>query len=450
MSSEVAVDTEEKSYSLFRYRFESAGRGPVIWGFTLLLPMLVSFGIWSGFAPINAAAIANAEVVLNDDRKTIQHLEGGIVEEILVTEAQEVDKGQAVLIIRDVSQRAQIDTLYDQLANARALNVRLKAERDSDKTPDFSMLTEGIEIDEDSARRLMKMQLGLFHSRNSSLETKIKLIKARKEQAKKELEGIKVQLTWTKKQLSLLQHELKGVSKLYAKKVGTLTNMLALKKEGAALEVHIGELVANIAKSKQIILSSDMEIIDIKLERQNSILEQLQANELAILELNHQLRMISDTLERTVVRAPVRGRVMDLQVHTQGAVISPGQRILDIVPVDDRLILEAKVNPSDIDLVAAGINVKVLLSAYKSKKVPKLDGLVLNVSGDILTDEMSGERYFLARVQVDDSIFGLLNDDVDLYPGMPVQVFFLAGERTLIDYLLSPVIDATYRAFREE
>ncbi|MES9859187.1 MAG: HlyD family type I secretion periplasmic adaptor subunit [Sedimenticola sp.] len=450
MQSKPSTEENTSRYGLFQYRFESAGRVPVFWGFTLLLPILVAFGLWSVLAPLNAAVIANAEVVLNDDRKTVQHLEGGIVEEILVEEAQEVEKGQPVLVIRDISQRTQVEILHDQLVNSRMLNARLKAERDSAKEPDFSLITESIQIDEKTVQRLKAVQLSVFRSRRAFLETKVKLIGAQKEQAKKELEGLRVQLTWAKNQLAFLRQELKGVSRLYDQQMATLTNKLALKKEGAALEANIGRLAANIAQLEQVFLSYDIEIINIKLERQNSILDQLQNNEMAMLELTHQLRVISDALDRTVVRAPVRGRVMDLQVHTRGAVISPGQRIMDIVPVDGRLILEARVNPNDIDLVAAGGNVKVLLSAYKAKKVPKIDGVVLNVSGDTLADEVSGERYFLARVQVDDSIFDLLNEEIDLYPGMPAQIFFLAGERTLADYLLSPVSDATYRAFREE
>ncbi|MES9883508.1 MAG: HlyD family type I secretion periplasmic adaptor subunit [Sedimenticola sp.] len=450
MQSKPSTEENASRYGLFQYRFESAGRGPVFWGFTLLLPILVAFGLWSVLAPLNAAVIANAEVVLNDDRKTVQHLEGGIVEEILVEEAQEVEKGQPVLVIRDISQRTQVEILHDQLVNSRVLNARLKAERDSAKEPDFSLITESIQIDEKTVQRLKAVQLSVFRSRRAFLETKVKLIEAQKEQAKKELEGLRVQLTWAKSQLAFLRQELKGVSRLYDQQMATLTNKLTLKKEGAALEANIGRLAANIAQLEQVFLSYNIEIINIKLERQNSILDQLQNNEMAMLELTHQLRVISDALDRTVVRAPVRGRVMDLQVHTRGAVISPGQRIMDIVPVDGRLILEARVNPNDIDLVAAGGNVKVLLSAYKAKKVPKIDGVVLNVSGDTLADEVSGERYFLARVQVDDSIFDLLNEEIDLYPGMPAQIFFLAGERTLADYLLSPVSDATYRAFREE
>lgn len=141
---------------------------------------------------------------------------------------------------------------------------------------------------------------------------------------------------------------------------------------------------------------------------------------------------------------------MDLKVHPKGAVVQPSARILDIVPGDDRLIVEARLNPNDIDLVTTGTKTKVLLSAYKAKKVPKLDGEVLPVSADIVFDEATGERYFLTRILVDDSVLKDLKSDVALYPGMPAQVFLIAGERTVADYLLSPVIDAAYRAFREE
>lgn len=450
MASEQPPVSNTGGFSLFRYRFESAGRGPVFWGFAVLVPLLIMFGLWAVLAPLNAAAIANAEVVLNEDRKSVQHLEGGIVESILVQEAQVVEKGEPVLIIRDISQRTQIDTLKDQLANARALNARLIAERDNAQVPDFSGIGLRLDLSGEMLESLRTSQQSLFQTRKASLTTKIELIKARKKQAGKEVDGLNFQLTSIHKQLAMTRQEFQGINSLYDKGMVTLTQKLEMEKTIVDLEGRIGALTANIAELRQGIVASDIEIIDLKQERQKEVLAELQANELAIQELSHQFRVITDALERTVVKAPVRGIVMDLQVHTIGAVVAPGQRILDVVPMDDRLILEARLNPNDIDIVTAGTKAKVMLTAYKAKKVPKIDGEVISVSGDILTDVVSGERYFLARVVVDDSIFNKLKNDIDLYPGMPAQVFFLAGERTLADYLLSPIVDAIYRAFREE
>ena len=436
--------------AIFRYRYETAGHSPIFWGFVLLIPLILAFVVWAGIAPLNSAAIANGEVVLNDHRKTVQHLEGGIVEEILVVEGQEIAQGAAMLVISDIKQRTRINTLYDQLATARALNSRLVAERDNRIIPDFLYLFEDIEISEKKKNKLITTQQNLFKVRQVSIKTKAELIEKKKIQVKKEIESLGFQHLSIHQQLLLVKKEYIGISKLYDKNYIPLSRKIELERVISELEGQGSALSANISQLEQNILASDIEIIDLKNDYLNAVLDELQTNELSIQELTHQLTALSDELERTVVKAPAHGRIIDLQIHTKGAVVSPGQRILDIVPVDDQLIVAAHLNPNDIDIVTTGTQAKILLSAYKAKKIPKLDGKVINVSGDVLVDEITGERYFLARVLVDESILHELKEDVELYPGMPTQVFFLAGERTVADYLLSPVIDATYRAFREE
>lgn len=434
----------------FRYDPEVAGRAPVFWGFAVLVPCLLGILAWAAWAPLNAAAIARGEVVLNDARKTVQYLEGGIVEQVLVQEAQWVNVGQPVLVVRSVGQRTQIDTLHDQLANARALHARLVAERDQLKAPDMSEVGKGLDVGKSVLASLERTHRSHFQARLAAHKTKVALIRASQQQARKEIAGLNDELAATRRQWRLTEQELEAITNLYDKGIATLTQKRDLEKAAVELEGRIGAVSANIAQLEQRVLAADIEVLDLQHERQSAILEHLQANELGIQELQHQLSVTTDALERTVVKAPVRGRVMDLQVHTASAVIAPGQRLMDIVPEGDRMILEARVNPNDIDLVMPGMSAKVVLLAYKASKVPKLDGEVLSVSGDILADESTGERYFLARVLVDEQQLERLEADVSLYPGMPAQVFLLAGERTLADYLFSPISDAAYRAFREE
>jgi len=444
------MSTQSRKGGIFHYDYQSAGRGGMRAGYFLLVPALAGLIAWGTLAPINAAAIASGEVVLNQDRKTIQHLEGGLIDEILIAEGKEVREGDPILVIRDVSQRTRINMLYEQLANARALQARLAAERDGKAEPVFAALEADIDLPSAKFQALRSTQVNLFMSRKTSLAAKIDLIKARKASAGEEIAGLTHQLTAIERRLELNARELQSIEDLYKQKLVTANRMMTLEREEAELDGEAGSLKANIARLKQQIAAADIEIIDLQTETRNAVMEELQTTELNIQELTHQMREMSDQLERTVIKAPVEGVVMDLQVHTKGAVVRPGDRILDIVPNDDRLIIEARLNPNDIDLVTAGTSVKVQLSAYKAKKVPRLDGRVLSVSADILSDPTNGERYFLTRVLVDDSILENLKADVALYPGMPAQVFFIAGERTVADYLLSPIANATYRAFREE
>lgn len=435
---------------VFSYDYETAGSGPARWGFLFLIPFLLILGTWASFAQLSAAAIAGGEVVLNHDRKTIQHLEGGIVDDILITEGQTVERGQPILVIRDVAQRTRMNTLYDQLASARALQSRLVAERDETDAPDFSDLVKDIDLSDTRFASLRRMQTRLFESRRTAISTKINLIEARKISTANQVEGLRHQLRAVRKRLDLVDSERASVESLYKKKLVTANRVMALERITAQLDGELGALGANIAGLEQAILAADIEIIDLETGARNEVLQELQKAQLNVQELTHQMSATTDQLARTIIKAPAQGVVLDLQVHTKGAVVLPGQRLLDIVPEDDRLVVEARLKPSDIDIVTTGTKVKVLLSAYKAKKVPKLDGSVLHVSPDIFTDKVTGERYFMARVLVSDEMLGKLKADIALYPGMPAQVFFLAGERTVADYLLSPITEATYRAFREE
>ncbi|MEM8794321.1 MAG: HlyD family type I secretion periplasmic adaptor subunit [Pseudomonadota bacterium] len=441
---------KEPKAGVFTYRYDKPARGPMKAGFFVLLPMVIGLAVWSFVAPLNAAAIANGEVVLTHERKVVQHLEGGIVEEIMVSEGARIEKGAAILAIRDVGQRARLDTLSDQLAAARALHMRLVAERDGREAIDFAGLGDGIELPADKLRNYQAVQEHLFETRRTSLLTKIDLIDQRKLAAEEEIRGFTHQLKGVNEQTRLGREEVTTLRDLYQRQLATMGRMMEMERRIAELEGEAGGIEANIARLKQSIVAADIEVIDLKTEIRNVVLDELEETELRLQELTHQLRETLDEVARTLVRAPSSGRVLDLQVHTEGAVVQPGERLLDIVPEDDRLIVEARLNPNDIDLVTEGTEAKLILTAYKAKKVPKLDGEVINVTGDILTDETTGERYFLARVLVDDSVLDDLKADVSLSPGMPVQVFFIAGGRTVADYLLSPVVDATYRAFREE
>lgn len=435
---------------VFGYDFETAGRGPARWGFLAVVPFLLILGGWMAFAPLNSAAISSGEIVLNQGRKTIQHLEGGIVEEILVAEGQKIESGQPILVIRDVAQRTRMNTIYDQLASTRALHSRLVAERDGVEAPDFSMLEDGIDLPGEKFASLRKMQSNLFESRRTALSTKIELIAARKQSTERQLEGLRHQVKALRTRLKLVDTERANLASLYKKKLVTAKRVMALERDTARLQGELGAQESNIARLEQAILVTDIEVIDLKTETQNAVLQELHKAQLSIQELMHKMVATTDQLARTIIKSPTQGIAMDLQVHTRGAVLQPGQRIVDIVPRDDRLIVRARLDPNDIDLVASGTKTKVLLSAYKAKKVPKLNGEVLNVSADILTERETGERYFEARVLVEDAVLQDLKAEVELYPGMSAQVFFLTGERTLADYLISPIRDAAYRAFREE
>jgi HlyD family type I secretion membrane fusion protein len=425
-------------------------RGPIQLGFFVLVPCLALLLLWAFFAPLSVAAIANGELVVELRRRNVQHLEGGIVEKILIREGEAVDDGTPLIVMADLNQRGQAHALLEKISSSTALRARLRAEWDGLTQPDFSELDGLIGLEEDKRQALVQLHGGIFLARQEGLTSKLELIRSQQKQADIEKTASMASRDILIKKLSLVREEHAGIKRLYEKSFTTLTKKLEIERLILDLEAQIEAATSAEAKFTQAEKSADIEYANMLAESRRSTLEELQSTEVALQEWTSQLVTLRDDLRRRMIRSPVKGRVLDLQVHTEGAVIAPGGHILDVVPDNERVIVDARVSPNDIDIVERGTSAKIILSAYKAKKVPKLDGVVISVSGDALTDPAQGERYYLARIEVNKKTLRQLKAKVELYPGMPAQVFLLGTDRTFADYILQPVFDATYRAFREE
>lgn len=443
-------ETEIKGrWRLFDYKTERAGAGPLRWGLFVLLPLLAMVIGWSFLAPLNAAAIATGEIALSGERKTVQHLEGGLVTDILVREGQSVAANEPLLVVQDLAERAQIEAYEGQLLSARAQIVRLRAERD-DTVPDYSAIAVGLNVPAEAVENVVRTNEAVLENLSQSIASATELAASRKVQIAREIDGQRAQIAAKLRQIELVKIELEGAEKLQERGFASDVQVAQLAKSEAVLEGEIGALEAAVAQLQQAILDQDVEITQMRNERVSQLLAELQEAELQAENLRQELRTLTDRQERSVIRAPVSGKILGAQIHTIGAVIAPGTPLMDVVPDNDSLIVEARVNPTDIDLVGAGTAAKIQLSAFKARKVDRLDGIVLDVSADILQDEMTGERYYSARLEVAEAALAGLPSDIALSPGMPADVFLIAGERTLADYFFSPITDAAYRAFREE
>lgn len=447
--STATAETPQSPWRVFAYDRNHAGRGPMFLGLAILVPMLLGFAAWASIAPLNSAAIATGEIVVSSDRKTVQHLEGGLITEIFVQEGLAVDQGQPLLVVQDLAEQTRKEALVVQLINTNAQIARLIAERDGLTAPDFASIADGLEVEPQTVSRFSDTHLGVFRNVTGSSQSAADLAASRKVQIAKEIEGLQAQLAAKEREVGLVRYELEAKRTLLERGISTEVEVNAVARGEAVLDGEIGALVASIAKLEQSILDQDVEILRARNDRASAMLGELQQAQVNAENMRQELRTLQDRQDRAIIRAPVAGVVLGMQVHTIGAVISPGTPLMDIVPDDDDLIIEAKVSPTDIDLVLSGMAAQVHLSAFKAKRVDKLDAIVETVSGDILTDELSGERYFLARVRVEEALANL-PQDVVLSPGMPADVFLIAGERTMIDYLLSPILDSAYKAFRED
>ena len=405
-------------------------------------------GLWSTTPPLDSAAVAPGSVVVESRRKTVQHLEGGIVRGILVAEGARVEPGMPLVVLDQTQARSALDTMRSQQDELLAREARLLAERIGADTVEFpSSLTD--RADDPRIADLIDGQRRLFAARWESLRGQVDILVQRTAQLDAEAEGLRAQVASTESQLALIAEEMQDTRSLVSKGLERKSRLLSLERETANLGGRRGEYLASIARSEQRRGETALQILDLRNKRVEELAKELREVQGKLRELEERRHAAEDVLDRTVVRAPVTGTVMNVQVHTSGGVIGAGKPILDIVPDDDSLLIEAKLRATDIDSVHTGLPARIRLTAFKQRTTPVLFGRVTYVSGDALTDQRTGTTTYNAHVVVDRGELERAGG-LSLQPGMPAEVMIVTGRRTAADYFLSPLTDSFARAFREE
>ncbi|MCH8998266.1 MAG: HlyD family type I secretion periplasmic adaptor subunit [Proteobacteria bacterium] len=416
-------------------------------GFAIVGVFLAGFVGWAALAPLESAAIAPGVVSVDGNRKTVQHLEGGIVGEILVREGERIAAGQVLIRLDDTTPRASLELLRGRWMVASALEARLEAERDGQATIRFPASLLGRRGDP-KARQIVEGQINVFEARREALTSQAAILKQRVAQYSEEIVGIEGQIRAETEQLALLREELGDVRQLYKKGLTRKPRLLQLRRRAAEIEGSLNMRQAQIARARQSIAESRMRTADLETSMLNQVVEDLRKAQAELYDLNERVRAAKDVLARTDIRAPLAGTVVDLQVHTAGGVIAAGQPLLDIVPSDRRLVVEARVNPRDIDVVRQGLEAQVRFTAFNQRHRAPAVGTLTSVSADLLTDAASGEKYYLARVELVETQAASIDLD-PLYPGMQAEVMIVTGARSALDYLLEPLLKSFNRAFRE-
>lgn len=423
-------------------------RGMVIVGFAITGAFFGLFGGWAAFAPLESAAIAPGIVSVDTNRKTIQHLEGGIVGEIRVREGAAVKAGQVLIRLDEIQPRASLELLLGRLMAAKALEARLIAERDDEsgiEIPD-ELLSRG---DDPKIAKIIHGQSRIFESRNAAINGQVAILGRRQAQLGEEINGLKNQIKAEEKQLALIGEEIADVEGLIRKGLARKPRLLSLKREAAEIEGSKGKNQAAVARSRQQIDETRLRIAELRTNRVNEVVQELREVQTELFDLTERMGAARDVLSRTEIRAPLDGTVVNLRVHTTGGVIAPGEPLLDIVPSDEPLVIEARVDPNDIDIVHPGLFAQVRLSAFSSRTMVPIDGRVVWVSADSLTDERTGQSYYLARVELTGDLAKVL-EGASLYPGMAAEVMVVTGARTTLEYLVRPIAQSLNRAFRED
>jgi HlyD family secretion protein len=423
-------------------------RGIAIAGLATVVLFIGVFGVWSIFAPLESAAMGPGVIESESSRKTIQHLEGGIIGQILVKDGDAVHAGQTLIRLDDTKPRTTLAALQGQFWDARAREARLIAERDG-----HAAIAWPAELEPQKANpavtQIVAGQQRIFTTRRELFDSKRKVIEQRIAQVKEEIAGYRAQEAAARQRIALITEEIKGVKELADKGLERKPRLLQLQRDLADIEGQRGELTAQIAKAQQTIAESEVQIINQQNDTQNDVATQLRETQQKIHELTEQMQAASDVLGRIEVKAPQDGVVTDLKVHTPGGVIQAGEPLMDLVPAEDKLIVTVQVQPDDIDQVREGLSAHVRLLAYRQRRTPEIDGKVIYVSADRLTDKRTNQPYYAAKVRLDAGELEKLRGEVEPYPGMPAEVMIQTGETTAALYALSPILDSFHRAFRE-
>jgi HlyD family secretion protein len=421
-------------------------------GIGLLVLMFGAGGFWMATAPLNAAANAPGMVSADSQNKTIQHLEGGIIKAILVEEGSKVEPGQVLVQLDDTRANANYNLVMGQLWAALALDARLKAERDGAAAIAFApeLLAKQ---DDPAVASIMQTEKQIFASRRDSLAGEAAILRQQMSQYSEEITGLHAQAVAIDHQIGFIRDETLDTTYLVGKGLAPKPKLLTLQRTMSQLEGQRGQATAQIARSRQSIGELTLKIEQLSADRLNEVIDGLREVAGQIADLQQNRLASEDTLERLTIRAPQPGTVVRLLFHTLGGVVAPGTPVLEFVPRDDKLIVEARLKPEDIGFIHVGMPAEVRVHAYNQRRLPLILGKVTYVSADRLMEKSSdkaGEQaYYLTRVEVDPESVAAL-PGAKLYPGMATDVVIETGERTALDYLLTPITTSLRKAFREQ
>ncbi|EKT4458607.1 HlyD family type I secretion periplasmic adaptor subunit [Pseudomonas putida] len=438
-----------KAISTFDHNFDdmpTSDRGIRRLGLTIVFVTFGIFGTWAAFAPLSNAVHGSGVVTVQNYRKTVQHLEGGIVKELHARDGDLVKKGDPLIVLDESQLSAEYESTRNQLIVARYKEARLRAERDGlDTIPSVQM--EG--TDSDRATEALNGEQQVFTARHNSLQGEISVNRERIEQMKQQIVGLN-QMIRTKRGLEKsYSGEIKQLRELLAE--GFVDNQRLLEQERRLdmLKTEVADHESTISKTKLQIGETELQIVQLKKKFDSDVANELSDVQAKVFDLQEKEAALRDRLSRVVIRAPESGMVLDMKVHTIGGVVSAATPLLDIVPEASELVVEAKVDPKDIDRLKLGKTADIRFSAFSAATTPVIEGNLVRISADRLTDEHSGDPYYLVRVKVSEDGMKKLGNR-KLQPGMPAEVLINAGERTMLEYLLKPASNMFAQSLIEE
>lgn len=426
---------------------ESVGRIATI-GWLIVLVFFGGFGTWAAVAPLRGAVVGNGFVKVEGNRKSVQHLEGGIVKELRVKEGDRVNAGDVVIVLDDSQARAEHEVLTQDRIVLRATEERLRAElahRPQMTFPEDLKVYEGDRY----LKEVWDAQVHQMEVRLAALDGQRQVIKEKIAQLEQQIVGLEAQATAYDVQVKSVKDERASVLPLLAQGLVARPRVLQLDRTAAGLDGQIADAKANIAKARQAIAEQNQQSAQLDNDRMTDLAKDLRDTQAKLLEVIPKLMHARSVLDRIEIRSPYTGRVVGLNVFSMGGVINRGDKIMDVVPDRESLVVEAQVAVEDISELRPDMQAEVHLTAYKQRITPIVHGQVIQVSADRLTDPKTNNPYYTALVRVDEDDLANL-PYIKLYPGMPATVMIPTVERTALDYLVGPLVQSFNRAFRQK
>lgn len=419
----------------------------ITWGCVLLVLQFCGFGVWATTVPLRSAVIAPGIIKVHSKRKAVQHLEGGIIKSILVRENDHVKSGQVIARLDTTQIEAGLGSLETRLFSNLAMEARLAAEQIRAKSisfPDELLVNATRPV----ARIAIESQEAEFVARLAALDGERKMIDQRMVQLTDSIRGLESNTKGVEQQLAFLQEEIADTSSLLEKGLARKPRVLALKRTEAEATAQIARNAASIAESRGKIAELEDRRSQLSFNQNQEIAKQRHTISEEIGDLRHRIAALRGQLARSELRAPESGKIVGLKSQDLSAVLAPRETLLEIVPMEDRLVIEATLKPMDREEVYVGQAARVRVHALNSRRRPMLDGKVVAVAADALTDPRSGVASYMTEVELEHKAENAPYLS-SLLPGMPVEIFVETGERTFAEYLLQPMMLRIHRAFRE-
>lgn len=432
--AEEVLPTNDKGYRRF--------------GFGVLIVALGGFCVWAFTASLAVAVVAPGSVSIESFKRTVQHLEGGIVETLPVSDGDHVEAGDTLMVLSDTQSRSQLEIARSQYLINRAMEARLLAEQEDRMAMEVPEDLKN--TDDPRIQQILAVQQSLFMARRQSLDSRLEALDEQIIQMREQISGLGQRIDVNQRRLASLRDEASDFRSLFEEGLGNNQRVRELERQVLQYEGQNAEFRSTMAQLRSQISEKQMEREIQQQEFVKEVGEQLRQAQSQIAEAEERMVALSDQVRRAVIRAPVSGTVVGLNVHTVGAVIRSGDPIMEIVPSNDGFVVESRVPNSDIDSIYIGQPAEIRFSAFNQRLTDIIDGEVIHVSADTFEDEATGQQYYRARVRVTEQGEAQMNERMTLLSGMPAEVMIRTNERTFASYIAKPISDMFARAIQED